>query len=95
VTGRYTEADEAAIQAELRSVEPLGPDLRDHLLRELTSLPFPARRHARWVMNAEWWDEVNAMARAMGEMPPPWPRMLLGKPVDVREDGGVPHLETP
>lgn len=92
---RSAKAGEAAVQAEPPSVEPLGRDLRDHLIGELTGMPFPARRDACWVMNAEWWDEVEAMARAMGEMPPSWPRTLLGKPVDVREDGGVPHLEGP
>ena len=90
---RSAKAGEAAIQAGPPPVEPLAPDLWKHLMGELTGMALPARRDARWVMSAEWWDEVTDMARAMGEMPPSWPRTLLGKPVDVREDGGVPHLE--
>ena len=98
MTGRYTRADEEAIRAELQSAEPpaaepLGPDLRKHLMDEYTGTSWPQRRASHWVMNAEWWDEVTDMARAMGENPPPWPRTLLGLPVKVRADGGVPHLE--
>ena len=74
--------------------EELAEALRDHLYREYHDMPYPARRDARWVMNAEWWDEVTGMARAMGAPPQLAPPVtLFGKPVDVREDGGVPHLE--
>ena len=74
--------------------EPLGPDLYRHLVDELYDVPPAQRYRARWVMNGEWHDEVRHMADAMGK--PLWrPDLpcLLGLPVEVREDGGVPHLE--
>jgi hypothetical protein len=49
----------------------------------------------RWVMSPGSFSEV----RMAFELPPPDrvedPWYLLGMPVDVRDDGGEPHLENP
>lgn len=90
------EPPSAALAAPKTPQQELHEALHDHLFRELRETPFPERRHARWVMNQEWLDEITDMVRAMPYQPPPVfgePVTLLGKPVDVRADGGVPHLE--
>jgi HK97 family phage major capsid protein len=79
------------------SAEPLGPDLYAHLVDTLYSVPAPARRCSRWVMNAEWMGEIRKMTGADGR--PLWApasddlRLLFGLPVEIRDGGGVPHLE--
>jgi hypothetical protein len=99
---RNAEEELNRYEAGLPSAVPRTPQgelheaLRDHLYRELASTPPSERRHARWVMNAEWLEEVHLLSLAMGEPPPgagDGEETILGKPVDVRADGGVPHLE--
>jgi hypothetical protein len=57
-------------------------------------------RGARWVMDPDSYKQVRAAARAAGAVytddagddPKPEDR-LFGIPVDVRDDGGAPHLD--
>jgi HK97 family phage major capsid protein len=76
------------------AAEPLGPDLYRFLVDTLYGTPQPERGESRWVMNQEWWNECRKIAGADGR--PAWEpphALMLGKPVEVRVDGGVPHLE--
>jgi hypothetical protein len=60
---------------------------------------------ARWVMDLASYREVRAVCRAAGAIYPegddpenwvPDPKdRLMGLCVEVREDGGVPHIERP
>jgi hypothetical protein len=72
----------------------LAEDLRSHIYAAACGRPRGER--ARWVMNLEWLNEVRKMELkdhsgaylckvGLGEF-------LLGLPVEVRADGGVPHL---
>jgi len=53
----------------------------------------------RWVMNQEWWNTCRALTDPQGR--PLWlpafnangQHVLLGAPINIRDDGGVPHLE--
>lgn len=81
------------------SAEPLGPDLYDYLVEALYAVPAPERRRSHWVMNREWELEVRTLAEFLDVSPrapsmaADAPDLLLGLPYEVREDGGVPHLE--
>jgi len=50
-------------------------------------VPGPMRYHYHWVMNQDWYDECRKIAG-------PGPRftIMLGLPLVVRDDGGIPHL---
>lgn len=57
-------------------------------------------RGARWVMDLDAYKQVRTAARAAGATYPddagddPSPEdRLFGLPVDVRDDGGAPHLD--
>jgi HK97 family phage major capsid protein len=79
----------------------LGADhLRRFLLTEIYSHKAADRLHARWVMNGEWALECRKLASDSGGSPwwtppvnPDALSALFGFPVEVRKDGGVPHLE--
>ena len=50
-------------------------------------------------MSLEWLNEVRRLDDSAGRLvwhprPVSAPLLLLGIPVEVREDGGVPHLES-
>jgi hypothetical protein len=78
--------------------DDLASDLREHLCKTLANVPVTERRRSRWVMNLEWLSEVRRAdplpsgvlwyPRAVEE-----PGTIFGLPVEVRGDGGVPHLE--
>lgn len=73
------------------------------LSEDLQRCLFEALEHAtpgdHWVMSPEWLAEVRKLADATGR--PLWvpsfslsaPEHLLGYMIEVRKDGGVPHLE--
>lgn len=71
--------------------------LRSHLSQERAS-----RRgvKSRWVMSLEWFRECQQLDAAppgrlwFPPLPADGPVTLLGLPVEIREDGGVPHLES-
>ena len=73
----------------------IGADLAPHLHRALAD----AQPGSRWVMNPEWRNECRRMDDT--GTGPIWcpalsvtePDFLFGLPVEVRDDGGVPHLE--
>jgi predicted phage gp36 major capsid-like protein len=73
----------------------LSGDLREHIYQTHANGP---RHDARWVMNLEWLNECRRIDTAGGASF--WvhamtgrTEYLLGIPVEIREDGGVPHLE--
>jgi hypothetical protein len=75
--------------------DDLAEDLRRHLHEALYAVDARGRRSSHWVMSAEWWNEVRKLNHP-GVWPsryPGEPRLLLSLPVEVRDGGGVPHLE--
>lgn len=74
----------------------LTEDLRSHILAVYSDGP---RRDSRWVMSPEWLNECRKIEDGTGHsmFRPSWtidaPQKMLGIPIDVRADGGVPHLE--
>ena len=73
----------------------LTEELRAHIYQAHADGP---RRASRWVMNQEWFSEVRRLETGGSPLWHPSlnvgrPELLLGIPVEVREDGGVPHLE--
>ena len=73
----------------------LAEELREHVFRALAAGP---RLNARWVMNLEWFNELRKLDDSRGCLYQPGlavsaPELLLGLPIQVRPDGGVPHLE--
>jgi HK97 family phage major capsid protein len=82
--------------------DDLSAELRAYLIDALYVHPAEFRRNAHWVMSAEWYDECTHMTgpdgRPLWDPPmqrlyPDGPLLLLGKPLEIREDGGAPHLE--
>ena len=79
----------------------LAEDVLYHVYFVHAETPAAERRRSRWVMSQEWLNEVR-QADLASQRGMYWtglgrdraaPEMLLGLPVEVREDGGVPHLE--
>ena len=74
-------------------------ELADDLFRYIleTVHDHPSGQPVRWAMNREWMDECRKLARRLGyrvflnEFG--GPEYLIGLPIEVRDDGGVPHLE--
>ena len=74
-------------------------EFRTYLIDALYAVPAPERLGSHWVMNAEWLTELRGLLGPDGR--PLWepsaslsgPDILLGLPIEVREDGGAPHLE--
>jgi len=81
------------------NAEPLGPDLLRYLLTILANMHPRERMGARWVMSPEWWLDCRNLADSSGHpvvLPPVRlndPECLLGLRVEIREDGGAPHLD--
>ena len=74
--------------------DTLAGDLIDHLYATLHAMPPAERRRAHWVMNDEWYHECRKAAMELGYTPISTADLLIGKPIKIRADGGVPHLET-
>ncbi len=82
---------------------PAQPDsLTDDLRRYIYTMEAAEPRGVklRWVMNTEWLNECRKLDDSRGAMwvrlssaPLGTPEYLLGIPIEVRDDGGVPHLE--
>jgi HK97 family phage major capsid protein len=79
------------------TADSLDSDLLDHIYKAFDRTDPGPRRASHWVMNQEWFDEVRRLAESRGrlvdETLPAASMYLLGMPVKVRDDGGVPHLE--
>lgn len=79
--------------------DTLSGDLYAYLVEAIYVHEPEARQGAHWVMNPEWLSECRQMTD--GEGFPVWhpsmslagPDVLLGFPIEVRKDGGAPHLE--
>jgi hypothetical protein len=73
--------------------EPLARDLYRYLVDHLYSKPPAERQRMHWVMDSEWWQECKKIG---SEPLPPAGNgghmTMLGLPVTVEEDGGIPHL---
>lgn len=78
--------------ASLTPEEELTRALRDYLY-EMHS--YGPRKGSHWVMSLEWLKEVHKLDdRRPWDFPLPGaPETILGIPIEVREDGGPPHLE--
>jgi HK97 family phage major capsid protein len=73
-------------------------ELRAYIFEANYLVPPAQRRTSHWVMNLEWFNEVRRLDDRSGPMF--WaafavtaPETLLGLPIEIREDGGAPHLE--
>jgi hypothetical protein len=75
----------------LRRPSGLDTDLRTHIYRIYLNTAVDELTH-RWVMNREWFRECSKLDGG-GEADVAHPAYLMGLPVEVREDGGPPHLE--
>jgi HK97 family phage major capsid protein len=78
--------------------DSLDGDLRAHLYRTWLETPHDELSF-HWVMSLEWLNEIRRMEGSTGHplhepgLRVSAPEYLLGMPIEVREDGGVPHLE--
>jgi HK97 family phage major capsid protein len=78
--------------------ESLAGDLRDHLYRTCLETPHDDLSF-RWVMSLEWFNEVRRLDDSAGHslyepgLKVSEPVYLLGMPIEIRDGGGVPHLE--
>ena len=78
------------------AADSLSNDLHEHLHFWLAMVPHQERRRSRWVMSGEWELECRRLAIALGYTPSltiDGPDLLLGLPIEIRDDCGVPHLE--
>ena len=93
MTGRYVKADEDRLKTEMAMTpqQELGEALIEHLYATLDDKPHGVA--VKWVMNGEWETELHAAASSLGWQPSPRPATLFGIPIEIRDDGGVPHLE--
>lgn len=79
----------------------LTEDVLRHVYITNASVSPAERRHSHWVMSLEWLNEVRRADLASQHgmywtgLGRDWvePERLLGLPIEVRDDGGVPHLE--
>lgn len=78
----------------LSTAPPQEGELQSFLFDALYAVPPRDRQSAVWVMDPDWHRKVCHLAAEPdpGDRPPV-PSLLLGRPVRVTEDGGVPHLE--
>ena len=67
----------------------LSHELYVYMVDHMYDVAAAERRRSRWVMNDEWFFECVKIAGC----PPDKIEYFLGLPFDVRDDGGVPHLE--
>lgn len=76
--------------------DSLAGDLRQHIYQAHAAGP---RRDSRWVMSAEWLNECRKLEDGSGHavFQLRWtidaPQTMLGIPIEIRADGGPPHLE--
>ncbi len=76
--------------------DSLDGDLKRHIYQARADGPL---YDSHWVMNLEWFNEVRRLEDSAGRvlsepgLTVSAPVFLLGIPVEVRDDGGVPHLE--
>jgi HK97 family phage major capsid protein len=75
--------------------DSLAEDLKQHIYQTYENGP---RRDSHWVMNPEWFNACRQIETPGGVMWHPdltvsAPEAMLGIPVEVRDDGGPPHLE--
>ena len=75
------------------SAEPLAKDLYRYLMDHLYSKPPAERRLMHWVMDTEWWQECEKITNEPLPVHGNGVITMLGLPVTVKDDGGVPHLE--
>ena len=81
-------------RTDLADAGSLSEALREHLHRIYADTPVAERRSSRWVMNLEWFSEVQKLDnRSFWDGPPAPVESILGLPLEIREDGGPPHLE--
>ncbi len=79
--------------------DDLPGDLREHIYRTWAATPAAEHKVSRWVMSLEWFTECRRLDGSSGRtlyepgIKVTGPEYLLGMPVEIREDGGVPHLE--
>jgi hypothetical protein len=70
----------------------LARDLHANLVGQLHAVPPATRARSRWVMNLEWLNECRRLSWEASPVQLTEPETMLGLPVQVREDGGFPHL---
>ena len=76
----------------------LDGDLRAYLYRVCLETPHDELSF-HWVMSLEWLSEIRRMEGGHGHplhelgARVSAPEYLLGMPIEVRDDGGAPHLE--
>jgi len=75
--------------------DSLGGDLKQYIYETHANGP---RRDSHWVMSLEWFNELRRMEDAAGVIWQPHqrnsaPELLLGIPIEIREDAGAPRLE--
>lgn len=85
----------AAESRAIADADSLAGDLKEHIFKTLANGP---HQDSHWVMNMEWLNELRKLEDHGGPLwRPSWtisePQMLLGIPIEIRADGGVPHLE--
>lgn len=67
----------------------MNEDLAAFLFATWDAASPPERNRSRWVMDQEWFDEVR---RVLDAPPMMTDTHLLGLPIEIRPDGGMPHL---
>jgi hypothetical protein len=76
------------------ATEPLAKDLYRYLVDHLYSKNPAERYRMHWVMDSEWARECETMCGPGSDnalrMAHP---TMFGVPVEIRDDGGMPHLE--
>lgn len=82
----------AEVSADLTPEQELTRALRDYLYEMHALGP---RGNSRWVMSLEWLNEVR---KVDADKVPAWlaaspVETIMGIPLEVRADGGAPHLE--
>lgn len=80
--------------------DSLAGDLRAHLYASMYAVLPRERQQAHWVMTLDWLNECRKLDTAPtgllawpGSLPGLDKTVLLGRPVEVREGSGPPHLE--
>jgi len=80
------------------AAHPLRDDLTRHLYSQLPAdagFAMWSGENWRWVMNREWFETLCEAFSVDKDTPSEPPAYLLGFPVTVSPDGGVPRLESP
>ena len=74
----------------------LSGELRSAIYETFAAVPYLERNLSHWVMNQEWVNECRKLELEAG--PAFWHfdrvgEYMLGIPIEVRAEGGLPHLE--